>query len=350
MSTIARAVFAALLLVAIAISSAAAAPTTPQLFNPNSVWNAPLPSDAPLDPSSSARIAAFNSDIQRQMQLKIGPWISERSNSTPFYVVGTDQPKVRVTLDSSSVGALKLRSLLASGVPIPDGAKAAAGVDAHLTVYQPSTDTMWEFWHATLESDGWHADWAGAMQNVSTNPGYYSNVAWGGLDALQGWDWGSTASSLPMMGGVATIAELRSGHIDHALAINVPTPCVGWFSWPAQQTDGTATDGSTCMLEGAHMRLDPKLDLSKLNLPPVTRMFAEAAQKYGLIVRDRTGAGKDTTFFGEDPTPTGTDPYRGAGGFYGGLTAREVASRFPWDSLQLLKMTGCFKAPCLPTG
>jgi hypothetical protein len=312
------------------------------------VWNAALPASAPIDSSSAARIDALNTDIQRQMGLKIGPWISERSNSTPFYVVGNDQPKVRVTLDNSSVGALKLRNLLAAGVPIPNGAKPAVGVDAHMTIYQASTDTMWEFWHASLESDGWHADWAGAMQHVSTNPGYYSNSAWDGLAALQGWDWGSTASSLPMIAGTAMISELRAGHIDHALAINIPEPCANWFSWPAQQTDGTSTSTSTCLLEGAHLRLDPKLDLSKLNLPPVTRMFAEAAQKYGLIVRDRTGPGKDTTFFGEDPTPTGTDPYRDPGGFYGALSARDVATRFPWKSLQLLKLTPCWKAPCLP--
>src|SRR4051812_22503789 len=119
MSRIARAVTAALLLVAIATSSASAATTAPRLFSPDSVWNTALPADAPVDPSSAARMDAFNADIQRQTQLKIGPWISERSNSTPFYVVGGDQPKVRVTLDSSAPGALSLRSLLASGVPIP---------------------------------------------------------------------------------------------------------------------------------------------------------------------------------------------------------------------------------------
>src|SRR3954452_17055503 len=217
MITIARAVLAALLLVAIATSSASAA-TGPGLFSPASVWNTALPADASIDPSSGARMSAFNADIQRQMQLKIGPWISERSNSAPFYVVGGDQPKVRVTLDSSAAGALSLRSLLASGVPIPAGAQPAAGGDAHMTIYQPSTDTMWEFWHASLESDGWHADWAGAMQHVSSNPGYYSNAAWDGLDPLQGWNWGSTASSLPMIGGTVMISELEAGHIDHALA------------------------------------------------------------------------------------------------------------------------------------
>ncbi|HEV8098801.1 MAG TPA: hypothetical protein VGP56_06620, partial [Gaiellaceae bacterium] len=166
----------------------------------------------------------------------------------------------------------------------------------------------------------------------------------------------ATASSLPMIGGTAMISELKAGHIDHALAVNIPNPCATWFSWPAQRTDGGSTDLSNCMLEGAHLRLDPNLDISKLNLPPVTRLFAEAAQKYGIVIRDRTN--KATGFFGEDPTPTGTDPYRsGAGvggvnngnlGFYGGVSPRILMSQFPWDHLQLLKLTPCFAAPCLP--
>src|SRR3954467_5421935 len=141
MSRIARAVPAALLLVAIAPCPASARAPAPRLFSPDSVWNAAPPADAPVDPSSAARMDAFNTDIQRQMQLKIGPWISERSNSAPFYVVGGDQPKVRVTLDSSAAGALSLRSLLASGVPIPAGAQPAAGGDAPQTIYQAPTGT-----------------------------------------------------------------------------------------------------------------------------------------------------------------------------------------------------------------
>jgi hypothetical protein len=345
MSRIARAVTAALCTGVLAMPATAIATTTPAsgLFASSSVWNAPLAADAALDPRSSALSGAVSAEIRSEMQQRIGPWIDERSNSTPFYVVGNDQPKVQVRLDNSPYGAASLRNVLAQGVPIPYGARPAAGVDAHMTIYQPSTDTMWEFWHASLEADGWHADWGGAMQHVSTNPGYYSNLAWDGLGRTLGWNWGSTASSLPMIGGTAMISELRAGHIDHALAINLPAPCKGWFSWPAQRTDGTSSD-TNCLPEGAHLRIDPKLDLSTLNLPPVTRMFAAAAQKYGLIVRDRTL--NATGFLAEDPTPTGTDPYRDPGGFYGGVSPRLLMNQFPWASLQVLKMTPCTAAPC----
>jgi hypothetical protein len=64
-------------------------------------------------------------------------------------------------------------------------------------------------------------------------------------------------------------------------------------------------------------------------------MIAEAAQRYGLVVRDKGGA---VTFYGEDPAPTGANPYYGADGFYRGQDPRQVLSRFPWDKLQLLRM------------
>jgi hypothetical protein len=313
-----------------------------RLFAPTSIWNAPLPAGAPLDPSSPARTAAFVADVRRQIGVAIGPWINEREYSTPLYNVGSDQPRVPVMLDAAP---LSLRRALSS-VPIPAGAQQAAGTDGHMTIYQPSTDTLWEFWRARREADGWHASWGGAMTHISTSPGYYSNASWPGLRPSDGWNWGSTASSLPVIAGTVTIDEFRRGRIDHALALGVPVPCAQIFSWPAQRTDGHAWNAD-CMPEGAHLRLDPALDLSKLKLPPVTRMLAEAAQRYGMIVRDGTG-GNATGFFGEDPRPVGFDPYNGPGGIYGGLRPWKFLPQFPWASVQLLRMNVCTSAPCPP--
>src|SRR4051812_34237052 len=70
-----------------------------RFFAADSVWNAPLSPGAPLDPTSEMRTAAFRADIARQMTERIGPWIEERSNSTPIYVVGPDQPRSPVRID-----------------------------------------------------------------------------------------------------------------------------------------------------------------------------------------------------------------------------------------------------------
>jgi hypothetical protein len=246
---------------------------------------------------------------------------------------------VHVQLDRADP---RLQAAFSEGVPIPADARPARGTDGQMAVYQPSSDTLWEFWQARLTSDGWHASWGGAMHDVSTNPGYYSNGVWSGLGPLQGWDWGATAASLPIMAGVVTLDDLRRGRIDHALAIAVPDPCAVTFSWPAQRTDG-GSHAADCMPEGAQLRLDPSIDVSRLDVPPMTKMLALAAQRYGMVVRDRTN--HETTFFAEDPTPSGTRLH-GAGGLYGGIEPWTFVPRFPWSGLQLLSMNECSAAPC----
>jgi hypothetical protein len=340
----------AVLLTIVAVSPSAHARSTgrerPALFSATSVWNAPLEASAPLDPTSSSRMAAFRAEITSEIARGIGPWISETSYSTPLYRVPAGQPRVRIKLDTGSWGA-SLQRALDRGVPIPRRARPAKGSDGHLTVWQPSTDTLWEFWKAVKRPDGWHASWGGAMRRVSRSPGYYTDAAWSGLPQSQGWHWGSTASSLPVIAGTILIDELRRGRIDHALALDIPDACARVFSWPAQRTDGS-DPSQGCLPEGAHLRLDPDLDLSTLTLPRITRILARAAQRYGMIVRDRTNHA--VGFYAEDPTPTGSDPYAGPNGFYGGLRPWQFLPQFPWGRLQLLTMTPCARAPCLPAG
>ena len=99
----------------------------------------------------------------------------------------------------------------------------------------------------------------------------------------------------------------------------------------------------TALPEGARLRLDPKLDLSKPRLPRFTRMIARAAQRHGLVVRDQTHHA--ITLLAEEPVRLGTDPYRR---YLAGKTPAELLASFPWDRLQVLRMRLCTKAPCRP--
>lgn len=83
---------------------------------------------------------------------------------------------------------------------------------------------------------------------------------------------------------------------------------------------------------GAHCRIDPSLDLFKLDMPPMTRAMAEAAQKYGIIATNQTGSG--LCFWAEDPSQYGVD-YKAA---TLGLYPTQYLRSFPWKHLQLLKM------------
>jgi hypothetical protein len=190
-----------------------------------------------------------------------------------------------------------------------------------MVVWQPATDTVWELWRAVEHHGAWTAEYGGTMTNASRSPGYFYDRS--------GTQPGATATSLPLVGGLITLADLRRGSIDHALAMAIPDSRYGVWSLPAQRTDGFVRSVDA-IPEGAHFRLDPKLDIAALHLPPFTAMLARAAQRYGILLRDKSAV---VTFYGEDPTPTGTDPWASA------LTPSrgDIMRRFPWDRLEVLR-------------
>jgi hypothetical protein len=300
--------------------------SSPRLFAPTSVWNRPLADDEKLDPASASVTKTFRDIVAANLKARTGPWIQTTDSSTPLYEVPADQPTTRVQLDAGS-WATTLQAALAR-VPIPAGARPADGPDRHMTIWQPSTDRLWELWKAHRETDGWHADFGGAMRNVSQSPGYYTAESWPG--ALR--QWGASATSLPVIAGTMLIRELQAGTIRHALAVAVPAARAGEYTWPAQRTDGVDTE-ATAIPEGARFRLDPALDIGSLGLPPVTRMMAEAVQRYGMIVRDQTAHA--IAFYAQDPGPGATNPYAA---IFDGRYPIELLANFPWKHLELLKM------------
>jgi hypothetical protein len=303
-------------------------PTPFRFFSPTSFWNSEPGAAALLDPQSSPLTGAFLGEIEAAIAAGSGPWINTTNYSVPIVRVPADQPKVRVQL-VSKYSAPYLQAAWEE-VPIPPTAKPSEGTDATLVVYQPSSDKLWEFWHASRTESGWQAAWGGAIHSVSSSRGAYDSEAWAGAKP---W-WGSSASSLSIAGGLITLEDLERGSIDHALALAIPNVKAGVYSSPAQRTDGTSTS-SLALPEGAHLRLDPALNLEKLKLPPLTLMIARAAQRYGIFVRDRA---KMIHFFAEDPTNLPANPYLGKTGYFEGQSPAKLLASFPWSHLQLLRM------------
>lgn len=318
----------------LALPAAAGAAVTPPpptpLFAPTSVWNAPLAADAPLDPAGPPLVQQLRDTVAQNLAARTGPWIATNQSGTPLYSVAWNQPRVRVQLHTGWWGDT-LQTAYES-VPIPTGARPGTGADAHMVVWQTYTNTYWEFFHMRKLADGWHADYGGAIKNVSKSAGYFSAASWPGLSESY---WGATATSLPLAGGLMRISELKAGVIPHALALVVPYARPKTWSFPAQRTDGSSSDAAG-IPEGARFRIDPSLDLNTIQMPRMTRMMAVAAQRYGMVVTDQTGWA--VGFRAEDNTPSGTDPYYGPGGLFGGLYPNDLLASFPWDRLQLVKM------------
>jgi hypothetical protein len=307
-------------------------PSPFRFFSPTSFWNEQLPADAPLDPNSVAIVGAFDGAIAKEEEAKKGaPAINTTAWSVPIYTVPDTQATVKVTQEVPYAGHLVVALQSAwDAVPLPPEAKPAAGTDRDLVVWQPSTDKLWEFWGLEKTEEGWLAKWGGAIEKVSSDPGVYGPEAWPGAQP----NWGTSATSLSVAGGLITLKDLELGQINHALAIAIPNTRSGVYSSPAQRTDGYSTE-PTSLPEGAHLRLDPNLDLASLHLPRLTLMMAEAAQRYGIFVRDSAA---NVAFVAQDPTPTGTNPYTGPYGYFEGKSPAQLLASFPWSHLQLLKM------------
>jgi hypothetical protein len=298
------------------MAAVTSAPWPGNPFSPTSFWNSPLASDAPLDPNSQAYVH----ELVRQVSAD-GPWMNTTSYSVPVYVVAANQTSQHVTLDTWGPD---LQAAF-DAVPLPVDAQAASGSDQHMVVWQPSTDKMWEFWQMHQKSDGWHARWGGEMDNVSASPGYFTHTG-------QTNNWGATATGLPLLGGLVTEADLQRGRIDHALAIALVEAARANWSWPAQRTDGGYfSKGITPIPEGTRFRLDPTVDVAGLKLPYIDRMLAQAAQTYGIVVRDKAGA---VSFYGQDPVNMPTNPWPAA---FGNQYPNNVLAQFPWNDLQALQ-------------
>lgn len=293
-------------------------PDCGRFFAPKSIWNSALPVGAPLDPHSADVTADLLKKVDAGSRTGHPPTINTTDYAPPVYTVGWAQPRVRVLLDQRHPALAKAFET----VPLPASARPASGTDGYLVVWQPSTDTLWEFWRLRRETDGWHSSWGGRLDRVSTGPGHFT---------APNAHWGATASSLPLAGGMITPAELRRGRIDHALAMAVPAPRAVEFSLPAQRTDGP----SSCRYavpEGARFRLDPTLNVNSLGLPAPVATLARAAQRYGIYVRDKS---ESVSFFAQSAVSLPTDPYPA---LFGGRPAYELLAHFPWSRLQLVQM------------
>jgi hypothetical protein len=261
-------------------------------------WNTKLPANVPLAPNSAAIVA----NIALDKQQNYGSWgINTDTYSTPIFYVGRDTPTQRWTY-SDCLNMPQLAPVIAdslAAVPTPPDLITSQGTDEATTIYQPSTDTYWDFWRAQQDASGnWSACWGGKIGHYSANPGIFANPL------------GATATGLPLGAFTIRISELQHGYIDHAVNLVTVRTQASCNSWPATRNDGN-TVGSDLPCEGQRFRLNPAFNVNTL-YSPAARIIARAMQQYGLILTDKGGA---VVTYAEDPRPYmarhgGVDPYQ----------------------------------------
>lgn len=298
---------------------------TDAVFAPTSFWYTPIPASVPLHANS----ANFVKEILRQKAAYYGTvTINTKEYTSPVYTAAAGAPTVRVTQwDCQKKGYLDT-SLAEqwAAVPIPDYAVQSRGTDGEMTIYQPSTDTVWEFWQAKKVDGKWQACWGGRLQNASASSGVFYKY------------YGTTATSLPFLGGQITAEELARGDIRHAIGFSVvDAEASSIFSWPAKRSDGVNPQNLPNRIpEGLRFRLDPTVNVDALPMSKAGKVIAKAAQKYGFVVWDRAGALSLRAQNAVSYTALGqSDPYPA---LFGGHPNYAVLNGFPWERLQFLPM------------
>lgn len=296
---------------------------TDSIFAPTSFWYTPIPENAPLH-ANSANMAL---DFVRQRNTFYNSVAANTTNYTsPVFYVPADTPVIKVMQwDCQNKGYLdRTLAVMWAQVPVPANASASNGTDMEMSIYQASTDTLWEFWKMRKNSTtgNWEGCWGGRLQNVSKTqgqfPGYY----------------GTTATSLPFVGGQITAEELSRGEIRHAIGVAM-VELAAWnvVSWPANRSDG---NGRGIIPEGLRFRLDPTINVDALNIHPVAKMVAKAGQKYGFVIWDTAGAVSVRFQNVVSYTSLGLpNPYTK---LFNGTASYAVLNGIPWDKLQFLPM------------
>lgn len=295
---------------------------TDSVFAPTSFWYTPVPIDAPTHPDSAAMVQDF---ITQRNTYFNSVGINTTSYSSPVFYVDAATPLVKVMQwDCQNKGYLdSTLATMWAQVPIPPNAMASAGSDMEMSVYQPSTDTLWEFWKMQKNASGvWEGCWGGRLQNVSKAQGQFTG------------SFGTTATSLSFIGGQVTAEELSRGEIRHAIGIAmVNLAARSIYSWPAHRSDG---NGRGITPEGLRFRVDPNLDIDSLQIHPVAKIIAKAGQKYGFVVWDTAGAVSMRMQNVISYTALGQpNPYPA---LFNGTPNYAILNGIPWDRLQFLPM------------
>ena len=291
-------------------------------FDGNSFWYKKIPRNAKIHLNSPA----LSQEFARQVRTYYGYiGINYGDYSAPVYTVTDDVHLVDVAQWDCWKNGFADQKLIRDmkSVPIPVNALPAGGTDAEMVVFEPATDTMWEFWNMRKVAGNWQACWGGRMKGVSKNKGIWQHP------------YGAAATGLPFAAGQIRVSELRKGKIEHVVGISLVDVEAGIVSWPANRSDGYNPKKSPNWIpEGARLRIDPNLDLKPLKLHPIAQAIAEAGQTYGFVVWDRAGS---VSLRAENPRR-----YQHAGlqspypPLFGETPVYSIMDRFPWDKMQFM--------------
>ena len=275
---------------------------------PKSLFNSNVQS-WPVDNNSSE----YAGDVVADYQNDYG---TVGVNMAPIYDVPAGTADVTI---SATSGCNDFTSDTGTEVPIPSFVHLNGSSDNPLILFQPSTETEWEFWQVVGTSDGsYTACWGGKL-NLATSDGIFPSPV------------GLSATGISYLATTITEADVKSGSIDHAIAVILPN--CNSYVYPADRGDCGLDPGQPG--EGQWFRFAPGTPMPS-GLTPFGQMVFKAILNYGMVVTDQGGA---VMIQAEEPSDwaaegnTGTDPISTS---WGGEAEYQVVASLPWSSLQAL--------------
>jgi hypothetical protein len=284
----------------------------PRLYAGSAFINTPVSGSPSLDSSSSGMVS--NALVAHQGSANFAD-----SNAWGIPIVSADTQS-----QTYSVGCIYYFCNVAfAPVHIPTLAQPNAGSDGHLAVLQPDGSEM-DMWLGQNTASGWTSGerWLESASGPAANCTTYYGC--GGADA----------AGFALGAGMVRPEEIAQGHIDHALIITTPYTRSGYAACPAEGSDGKNASANALPM-GAHVQLDPSIDVAALNIPAWQKVLATALQRYGAYVGD-TGGSLAVEAENNLGRP-GYDAWAKAGVSSGSPSLSDL----PWSSMRVLSMTQC---------
>lgn len=275
------------------------------------LFRTPLAASDPVLPQSATYVRDFVRDYHHA-------YGAVTVNTMPLAIASPGQAPVRITVKPDRCA--NFRSDTGARIPIPPGTRTSGVGDSPLVVYQPSTGTDWELWQASPTATGWSACWGGKLDTFKS-------------DGVFPDGYGLSGSGISYLATMITEADVASGSIKHAIALDLPA-CNAPQVFPADRTDCGHDPGQPP--EGTWWRFPPGLPVPR-GLTPFARMVFHAVQTYGLVFTDQAGA---VAIQAQTPVATGHGGRHSANPLvasFEGRQAYQVLDGLPWVRLEAVR-------------
>jgi hypothetical protein len=250
----------------------------PRAFDPDSWWNTPLPSDAPLEPNGAAILDYLRTAPESGPGCVMLAGAGDSRWGQPVYDAGPGDPEYDVEGLPQPLPELeRLR--------IPSDARSAPNNDQSMSVFDRGRGYVVALTGAEYdaERDVWSA--RGATVTYLDSNGLHVDTGRSDDPRNRGTHRGNNGAVMAV-----SHEEVAAGAIRHVLKVAAGPEVSDRYVFPMVGSDGDyhGTDPAVPP-QGLRLRIRPTVDLEELGLKGEALVIARALQDYGFYIGDSGG-------------------------------------------------------------